>query len=366
MPSSTSSFKTYQIERIVPRHHWLRIAGITLVVTLALTLGWETYCRSLGYGPTLNDTSDLWASRRAVLDQEPDRTVLIGASRTLYDIDLDIYEKALGERPLQLATVGTNPGPYLEDLANHPEFSGTVIVGVVPGLFFAPGGPPVNKPQGNLKRYREWSPTQQIGHRLAVFLESRLAFLQQEDLTLNQLLLSLEIPNRPHAKVPPKLPPYFYVIDEERQAGMTDFAEQNAEIQKRIQQIWLPLFTPPPFPPGLSGAEIHERIKKMADDILAATKRRVDAIRKRGGKVVFVRYPSTGGLRELESKITPRKAYWDRILEVTGAPGIHFEDYPQLRDFDCPEWSHLTKADATRFTRHLTVLFQKFRSEGRI
>lgn len=362
MPSSTSSFKTYEIDRVIPRHPWLRLAGIALALALALTLSWEMVCRHWGYAPTLNDTSDLWASRRVLLDEDPNRTVLIGASRMLFDFNMDVYEQAMGERPLQLATVGTNPGSYLEDLANHPEFKGTVIVGVVPGLFFAPGGPPVSKPTGNLKRYREWSPTQKVSHHLAVMLENRLAFLQQEDLTLNQLLKSLDIPNRPQAKVPPELPPYFYVINEERQAGMTDFAEQDEGIQKRIQQIWLPLFTPPPFPPEMSGDAIHKLIKKMADDTLAATQRRVEAIQKRGGKVVFVRFPSTGGLRELENKITPRAAYWDRVLEETGAPGIHFEDYPELREFDCPEWSHLTKKDAAEFTRRLVPLFQKLRS----
>ena len=366
MPSSTSSFKTYELNRIIPRHHWLFLGAITLVITLALTLGWEAYCRHLGYAPTLNDTSDLWASRRVVVDQEPDRTVVIGASRTLFDFDMDVYEQALGERPLQLATVGTNPGPYLKDLADHPDFSGTVIVGVVPGLFFAPGGPPISKPQGNLKRYRGWSPTQQVGHHLAVFLEQRLAFLQQGDLTLNQLLLSFDIPNRPQAKVPPKLPPYFYEVDEERQGRMTDIAERDTDIQQRIQQIWLPLFTPPPFPPGLALDEIHAKVEAMATSTLQATKKNVEKIRSKGGKVLFVRFPSTGKLRDLENKFTPRKAYWDRILEVTGAPGIHFEDHPQLKNFDCPEWSHLTKGDATKFTRHLMPLIQELRSTGRI
>ena len=366
MPSSTSSFKTYKLERIIPKHHWVRLAVITLVLTTLLTLSWEIYCRSSNYSPTLNDTEDLWASRRVLVDQDPTRTVVIGASRTLFDFDLDVYEKAMGERPIQLATVGTNPGPYLEDLANHPEFSGPVIVGVVPGLFFAPGGPPMKSPLNHLKRYREWSPTQKIGHTLGMILERRFAFINQEDLTINQLLLRLRIPNRAGAKVRPELPPYFYEVDEERQGGMTDFAEKNENLQKRIQQIWLPLFTPPPFPPEMSGEQVHAKIQEMADAILEKTKTNVEKIRSRGGKVVFVRFPSTGDLRQLENKFSPRAAYWDRVLEVTGAPGIHFEDYPELKDFDCPEWSHLTKQDATKFTTLLIPLFQKLRAEDKM
>jgi hypothetical protein len=366
MPSSTSSFKTFRLERIIPRHHWVRLALVSLAFTLALTLGWELYCRHLGYQPTLNDTEDLWASRRVLVDEDPTRTVLIGASRTLFDFDMDVYEKAMGERPLQLATVGTNPGAYLKDLADHPEFKGTVIVGVVPGLFFAPGGPPVESPKNHLRRYREWSPTQRVGHHLGVFLERQLALLQQDDLALNQLLLSLKIPNRAKAKVPPELPPYFYEVDAERQGGMTDIAELDIKLQKRIQQIWIPLFTPPPPPPGTTDSENRAQHQKMIDEILENTKGYVEQIRARGGKVVFVRFPSTGKLRKLETKYSPRADTWDRILEVTKAPGIHFEDHPQLSGFDCPEWSHLNKKDATLFTQRLAALFKDLRSAGRM
>ena len=272
MPSSTSSFETYELKRVIPKHHWVLLALLSVVITGGLTLGWELYCRSLGYGPSLNDSTDLWASRRMVLDEEPGRTVLIGSSRILFDFDMDVYEEGMGERPLQLATVGTNPLPYLEDLANHPQFSGTVIVGVVPSLFMTPGGPPMEASKKHLDRYRNWSPTQRIGHHIARVLERRMAFLNQEDLTLNQLLLKLKFPNREKVKVPPELPPYFHDIDEERQGGMTDFAANNTALQKRIQQIWLPLFTPPPPKKGLSSEEQNDARKKSGKRILARAK----------------------------------------------------------------------------------------------
>ena len=98
------------------------LAVITLIFTSILILGWETYVRSIGCAPTLNDSEDLWDSRRAIVETEPDRTVLIGSSKMLFDFDMDVYEREFDSRPLQLATVGTNPGPYLEDLANHPKY----------------------------------------------------------------------------------------------------------------------------------------------------------------------------------------------------------------------------------------------------
>jgi hypothetical protein len=359
MPSSTSSFKTYELKRIIPRHPWLQLVLLSFVLTGALTIGWELYCRQMNYAPTLNDTQDLWASRRALVDEYPQRTVLIGSSRMLFDFNMDVYENETGVRPLQLATVGTNPGSYLEDLASHKEYSGTVIVGVVPGLFFAPGGPPVKSPEDHLKRFREWSPTQKVGHRLAMVLERQWAFLNQGDLTLNQLLLNLKLSNREKVKTPPELPPYFHELDEERQGGMTDFAAKNVALQKRIQQIWIPLFTPPPEEEGKTQAEKDADIKKNVDEILEKTKARVDKISKKGGKVIFVRLPFTGKLRDIENKYTPRADYWDRILQVTSSPGIHFEDYSQLAGFDCPEWSHLSRSSATQFTRLLMPILKE-------
>lgn len=364
MPSSTSSFKTYELKRIVPKHHWVLLALLTVALTAVLILGWELYCRQMGYAPSLNDTEDLWSSRRTLIDEDPNRTVVIGASRALFDFNMDVYEKAMGERPLQLSTVGTNPGPYLQDLADHAEYSGTVIVGVVPSLFFAPGGPPVKSPENHLKRYREWSPTQRVGHFLGMILEQRLAFINQEDLTLKQLLLKLKLPEREKFKSHPEHPPYFYEVDEERQGGMTDMAENDIVLQKRIQQIWLPLFKPPPSPEGKTKEQIDADRDKAVNEILEKTKSRVDKIRNRGGKVIFLRLPSTSELRDIENKYTPRADYWDRILKITAAPGIHFEDYAELSGFDCPEWSHLSKQDAAEFTRRLMPLFQKLRKAG--
>ncbi len=363
MPSSTSSFKTYRLERIIPNHHWALLALVVFSLTLILTLGWEIYCRSIGYAPTLNDTEDLWVSRRAILEENPKRTVLIGSSRMLFDFNLDVYEKNFNERPLQLSTVGSNPAPYLKDLADDLNYSGTVIVGFVPKFFFTPLASS-NNANRHLRRYREWTPAQKIGNYLGMFLERRFAFIQKEDLSLKQLLIKLKVPDRPEAKVPPELPPYFHEVDEERQGGMTDFAEKNSAIQKRIQKIWMPLFTPPPQP-QLTELEIKEKSEKVIQAVLETTKTNVEKIRAKGGKVIFVRLPSSGELRELEEKTTPREKYWDRLIESTQSPGIHFEDYLELRNFDCPEWSHLTKEDAIRFTKRLMVHFKKLKNKGK-
>jgi len=43
-----------------------------------------------------------------------------------------------------------------------------------------------------------------------------------------------------------------------------------------------------------------------------------------------VRFPVSGELKKLEDAATPRAGPWTRLLKDTGAPGIYFEDYPEL------------------------------------
>jgi len=47
----------------------------------------------------------------------------------------------------------------------------------------------------------------------------------------------------------------------------------------------------------------------------------------------------------------PRARVWDALIARTHSLGLFFEDYPELADLDLPEWSHLSRASATRFTR---------------
>src|SRR4029077_14453846 len=85
----------------------------------------------------------------------------------------------------------------------------------------------------------------------------------------------------------------------------------------------------------------------------ANTKKAIDKLRARGGKVVLIRFPVTGELKKLEDQQTPRAQTWDPLVKATGVPGIYFEDYPDLSSFDCPEWSHLSAGDSVEFTRRL-------------
>ena len=79
---------------------------------------------------------------------------------------------------------------------------------------------------------------------------------------------------------------------------------------------------------------------------------------RHGGKIVFVRFPNSGGLKELEDKLMPRQQNWDPLLQMTGAPGIYYSDFPELSGFNCPEWSHLSAGDSVEFTKRLVPHLQ--------
>jgi hypothetical protein len=221
-------------------------------------------------------------------------------------------------------------------------------------MFFAPpGSPPMERSEKAVRRYHTQTLAQRVSQYLAMPLEEHVAFLKQEELTLDDLLKRLPIPNRPGALVLPRFPPYFQSEDRERRARMIEQCAQPGELQSRIQQIWLPLFTPPPPPTYIPEDAFAEAMKKAKEDRFRDTASAVTKLRARGGKIVFVRFPLTGELKALEDRITPRSDIWDSLLKRTGTPGIYFEDYPELSSFTCPEWSHLSAGDSVEFTKRL-------------
>lgn len=333
------------IERPLPEKNWLGMAALVAVLTFLLTVGWELQARVWDFRPSFNDTPDLWALHR-------DRVgvgslVVVGASRALFDLDLPILEKGLGKSPIMLAMTGSSMRPLLDDLANDPSFrDGELIIDITLPLAFAPGGPPLSRPQEFIDYRRTRTLSQRSGHALARRLEANLAFLKQEDLTLVQLLKRIDLPSRDGAMLSPAEPPYFGPMALDRSYKMDSRVLEDQAFRERIQKIWLGLLNAAPPMDEKAAASIR-------DSVLAEISADIAALRARNVKMVFVLAPVTGDFLEFEKRATPRQLTWDRLLAETGVPGIHFEDHPELADFDCPEWSHLSAKDATIFTERL-------------
>lgn len=354
MHSSTSNS---DFVRVIPSVPWRGVVAAVALLTTAATIGWELHARAAGYRPTLNDTPDLWAEARASV--KPDSLVLIGTSRMLFDVDLDVLEKGLGQRPTQLAIVGSSPFPILADLAADESFHGTVLLDVVPAMYLAPGGPPVEASQKALRRYHTWNYAQRWGHQLGTVLERHVAFLKQEDLTLAKLLEKVPVPNRADAHLAPALPPYFYTLGRDRRARMYDEAAVvGSPLQQRVANGWLPLFTMPPPPSFIPAPVFQQMIGQAIEMRFKETSKLIARIQARGGKVVFLRLPVSGPLVQREEQLAPRAATWDRLVRENGVPAIHFQEHSELSAFSCPEWSHLSAPDSVEFTRRLVPHLQ--------
>ena len=338
-------------KRPIPTAHWLGVSLMTALIVLGFLITWETYWRLQGYEPSFEEVAELWAVQRdRVNKNDPGEVVLIGSSRVAFDIDLDVWQQDAGRRPVMLSLVGNSPRPFLRELAADKEFTGTVICGVTPELFFGPDNTLLDQ---DARKYLDHRKHRSLSARsdflLSVPLQSAFASLNKEDLSLDALLKNyMQLKDREGAYVLPRFPPYFASLTFDRRNHMWSRMEFEKEVQHEVQQIWLPLFNiAPPF----EGEGLTALINSVKEDVAK--------IQSRGGKVLFLRCPSTEELRAIENRKQPREKYWDRLLVETGAPGIHFEDYPELSHFDCPEWSHLTRSDAVTFTRNLLPLIQE-------
>lgn len=349
MPSSTSNS---EFTRVVPDVPWRGVLAAVVLLTALATAGWEAASRLRGYGPALDDDADLWAARRAAV--QPDSLVLVGTSRMLFNADLDLLERELGRRPIQLALAGSSPFPILADLAQDESFRGTIILDVVPAMFLAPGGPLMEVSLKALKRHRDLTPAQRWSHALGRPLDASLAFLNPDDLSLAKLLERIELPERTGFRAPPKHPPYFYTVDAERRGRMVpEAAVIGSPLQQTVVSRWLPLFTPPPPPATMTPEAFAAMMGAAIEARFAETKKHIAALRARGGDAVFVRMPVQGPLLEREEMLAPLAATWTRLVSENNVAAVNFADHAELDAFILPEWSHLSAPDSVEFTRRL-------------
>ena len=329
----------------------LRTFLLTIVIVIAFMAAWELHIRGRGFTPTYNDDKILWAAKRREVYQSPDNaTVFIGPSRIKFDLDIPLWKKLTGENAIQLAMVGTSPRPTLRDLANDENFKGKLIVDVMETSVFSPATFITEKSAVDaLAYYKSETPAQRSSAILGHQLESKLAFLEEGKFGISNLLNDLQLPSRPGIFIFPSMPHEFAVSTYDRQTSMTPMFLANPALIKRQTECWIRLGALNRSH-GIKGDALEMVFKEVKDA--------VDKIRARGGKVVFVRMPSSGTYLESETASYPREQYWEPLLKYTNTPGIHYADYPAIANFVCPEWSHLQPADVITFTNELVRILR--------
>lgn len=329
--------------------HFAKAGLLALGIVLTFIFSWEGYLRHQGKTISYDDGPELWADKRAEVYQPQDKaTVFIGSSRIKFDLDIPTWEKLTGDHAIQLAIEGNSPLPVLYNLADDKNFKGKMIVDVTEGLFFSSS--PNNSPDNYIAYYKKETPAQKGSFQLNHLLESKFVFLDKSYFSLNAFLGTLALHDRPGVFALPNFPLEFNKKTFERQSYMSPEFVRDTNLQNKVKAIWV-FFSKISKEKPPVGASL--------DSIFRKIKTAVDKIKARGGKVLFVRTPSSGPYLSAERQAFPRKEYWDKLLAVTQCPGIHFEDYPAIAHFQCPENSHLKPSDGVIFTKNFIQILQQ-------
>ncbi|MDZ4148688.1 MAG: hypothetical protein U1C58_10420 [Flavobacteriaceae bacterium] len=327
----------------------------TLIIAFTLSVmslgAWEFYWRSQGFYPTIDDNKELWATQRVRVENATNKdVVLMGSSRVLFDFQLNEWENETGKRPIQLACVGSSPLPVFHDIVEKTNFTGTVLIGVTPGLFFSTTNPkaqPWEWPQSRVDYYYKRTYAQRLNHALSMLVQESFTFLSEDEgvdgLKLKELVGKIKVGER----VPDPMPPFhsFGEIAKDRNLKMKEIAVTDTAYANSIKKVWM-FFG--------KGAPPPDKKSTMAFFLTDLKK-----FKARGGKVILVRCPSSGGVRIGENMGLPRNKFYDDLVQQARVKAYHFEDYNQFKNLDCPEWSHLSATDAQFFTTELVKIMIK-------
>ena len=337
--------------RDVPPHPWVGVMLGALVLAALLLAAWESAWRAYGAVPAYRDDAALWTLQRDRIDAgEGDATVLIGSSRSFFDIQLPVWERLGGKRPIQLSLVGTSPAFALEDLAADADFHGTLLVDIAPDLFFTG----FENKSGFAEYRRKQSPSDRVGKWLSLrFVEPWLASYH-EDYALFAVLRRLPWPPREGVRSMMTVRRLEVIADPDRATYMWPKVEDDPAYRTMARAIWSERFQGrPPAPGGMTPGQVTEKQIGRAAQAVAK-------LRARGVRVLFLRHPTGGDYLAFERRAFPRDRTWDVLLARSGAPGIHFEDHPELAEgLEFPEWSHMSRDSAERYTARLYRLIER-------
>lgn len=353
MPTSTSSS-----DRRLPRLAWRTLLGTALAATVLLAAIMEVRLALRGYQPTVVDGPDLWQHERQRAAALGSRAlILVGASRMQLDVDLDALRRATGLEPVMLAIDASDFQPVLADLAADPRVRGTVIVDVAEHQLVAPapGAAPEwvararVEDRSHLPDFRdaEDALTRSVRSHLRAYADGA----QPITSILDRLIPASPVPQYLFTRLDRSQEadyarvhmPWYYYRRVMRNLGH-EIALRNGmpardvenELRRRVAAL----------APGKAWVRSYEASTRT----LAA---QAAALRARGGQVYFVMLPTSGLVRDIERRRFPRAQFWDRFVALVGAPTLHFEDVPAMRELDCPDGSHLDYRQRAAFTAAL-------------
>lgn len=330
MPSSIFNSK----DRIPPIAYG-RMACVAVFFLFALGLSSEFALRGLGYRASVVDDFDLWALQRMQCDADDTASdiVLIGSSRAAADIDPSLLAEAAGyARTSNLSVSATACFSTLYDIAENTNFNGLVICTLNASQFRtdADQEPWVSYYHRNYKN---------LGRIEREFNRRIKTYLQQHIVLLNPPLRALfrSVQYR-------QLCPRGRIGTDDRQT-LLQYDRLPAQYMQRVrsnrvQQQYQKLEDPPP-----NLEHWKQQLQAFSDQ--------AQKIRKRGGRVLIVRLPTTGDYFRIDQQLYPRDEFWSLVEEDENLDTVHFQDVPAMRQLECPETSHLAEGSVVACTMAL-------------
>ncbi len=321
------------------RVKWWPAWALALVMLLLAVGIWETLIRSAALGPEFIDNRALWVSARQRLNTFGTNAVaVLGASRVQRAIHPETLARELGGPVAQLAVEGTSAIPLLEDLAVDPRFGGTVLFSVAPAFSF-------NRKLSKLDAgnqaawvayYRSQSRSRRIEHDLRLAIQGLFAF-RSPDASVTRVL--------PDILLRGKLPATDFKTTFADRSVSIDYAkfERTANPQ-RIVDLYL------------ENTEAYEA-EEFAD-LVNYVSAIVTILKAKNCRVIFLRLPSGGIVRDLERQMFPNERFWGYMQKNIDAEFIHFEDYPDLSGYLSVDGSHVASDKSAAFTKALADVIQ--------
>ena len=335
MPSSISSSESATFESLAPpRQPWAKILLVMLFLWAAAAAGAELFARSRGFKPTLLDDADLWCHvRSCVRPNDRDQIVLVGASRLQMDVDPRVIGRELHvEPPLQLCVHGSTSIPALEELSNDHGFHGIVLCDVIPAHYFHTSEFDGGQQQVYVEHWKSRPFISSIERELVTQFQSSFVL---------RLLASARSDNGKHWIVARQLPVPDYIRMLADRCIIANFELANKSSVEGIVERGLNRSTASP----ISETQLKGNLRRIEEFVCR--------IQARGGRVIFLRLPVSGKMRELEERNFPKDKFWDVFRQSSSAQFVDFANYPSMRSFHCGDGSHLDGRDREPFSNAL-------------
>lgn len=328
MPLSISSSN-----QRIPHAPYGKLWATALVFTVLFGGFAEIFLRHKGHLKSVTDNSVLWGMEMDKARAQRADVAVIGASRMALGFQVDQFEERTGLVVANVTIDGSSPIPVLEHVAFETGFSGLVLVSVAESHIVS---------DGNAQKGHRWIQWYQASFQGAekynpIFNKKILNFLQS-----HWVIFSGNCGYRILERI--AHPIYIRTVaSRSRQAYYREMLTDKDLVRVKSQRLANDIA-------GIeklgSESEKLERWRRR----LSALKIAVDTIQSRGGRVIFIRFPTTGALGDVFDQTFPKSVYWDSLGALTGAETIHFKDYSELSIFNCPDGSHLNYDDAVKMT----------------